>query len=280
MISSATVSMQSAPALPLTGRRVMVTRATHQAGKLSEGLRAQGAEVVEVPMLEIRPPENLAPLDSCLQRLNDYDWLILTSTNSARVLSVRAAEQGIELAHRARTKVAAIGSATAEAARQAGFDVALVPQDYVAESLVDALASEATGRRVLLARAAASRDVIPDALRQAGATVDVVEAYRNVLPDAAPGLLRSALKKRIDAATFSSSSGATHLAIASKRAGIAFPPAGVAAISIGPITSHTLRKLGWEPAAEADPSDVPGLIAAVVRVLCGEAREMQPSSRV
>jgi uroporphyrinogen-III synthase/uroporphyrinogen III methyltransferase/synthase len=95
----------------------------------------------------------------------------------------------------------------------------------------------------------------------------VVEAYRNVLPEAAPEQLRQALEKGIDAATFTSSSSATHLAEAARVAGVAWPQAGVPAVSIGPITSQTLRELGWPPAAEANPSDIPGLIAAVKRVL-------------
>ena len=262
--------------LPLVGRRVLVTRATHQAGKLIEGLRALGAEPVEVPMLEIRAPQNLAPLDEALLKLNEYDWLILTSANTVRALAVRAAELGIDLQHHAQTSVAVIGRATAESARSVGFRVDLVPETFVAESLVEKLAGEARGKRFLLARASDAREVIPNALRQAGGTVDLVDAYRNVLPEETHELLRSALKVRIDAATFSSSSGVTHLAIASKNAGIAFPLAGVAAVSIGPVTSRTLREMGWEPAAEANPSDVSGLIDAVVRVLgmqkCNQGR--------
>ena len=119
----------------------------------------------------------------------------------------------------------------------------------------------------MLARAAIARDVIPDALRQAGAEVDVVDAYRNVMPEDAPEQLRQALAAGIDAATFTSSSSVTHLAEAAQAAGIRFPFAGVPAVSIGPITSQTLRELGWEPAVEASPSDIPGLIDAVVRSL-------------
>ena len=118
----------------------------------------------------------------------------------------------------------------------------------------------------MLARAAVARDVIPDTLRRAGAIVDVVDAYQNVFPENAPERLRGALAQGIDAATFTSSSSVTHLAEAASRSGLAFPFAGVQAVSIGPITSGTLRELGWEPAVEAEPSDIPGLIAAVVRV--------------
>ena len=259
-------------ALPLLGRRVMVTRAAHQAGKLSEGLRALGAEPVEVAVLEIRPPESFAPLDAALRRLDSYDWLILTSGNAVRALAERAAALGIALAQPVGMKVAAIGEATAAAARLMVFTVAFVPATYVAESLADGMSAQVTGRRILIAQAAVARDVIPDGLRAAGAEVDVVEAYRNVLPDAAPEQLRQALGKGIAAATFTSSSSATHLAEAARVAGIAWPLAGVPAVSIGPITSQTLRELGWLPAAEANPSDIPGLIAAVGACLASLTR--------
>jgi len=248
--------------LPLAGRRVLVTRAAHQAGKLSAGLRALGAEPVEVPVLEIRPPENSEPLDAALRQLNDYDWLILTSANTVRALAERAAALGVTPAESVSLKVAAVGEATAEAARKAGFLITFIPESYVAESLVEGLSGQAAGQRILVARAAVARDVIPDALRAAGAVVDVVDAYRNALPEAAPDLLRTALAEGLDAATFTSSSSVTHLAEAARAAGIAWPFAGVPAVSIGPITSQTLRELGWEPAVEANPSDIPGLISA------------------
>lgn len=249
--------------LPLAGRRILVTRAAHQAGKLSEGLRAAGAEPVEVPVLEIQPPASYAPLDTALRTLSSYGWLVLTSANAVHAVVERAAAYGIVFGGDL-PQVAAVGKATAEAARQAGFAVALTPKEYVAESLVEALSNRASGERVLLARAAVARDLIPDTLRATGAIVDVVDAYQNAIPANAPDRLRWALATRIDAATFTSSSSATHLAEVAHAAGIAFPFAGVQAISIGPITSGTLRELGWPPAAEADPHDIPGLIAAVI----------------
>jgi uroporphyrinogen-III synthase len=254
--------------LPLAGRRVLVTRALHQAGKLSDSLRALGAEPIEVPILEIRPPTSYDALDAALRRLDSYDWLILTSANTVRTLAGRATELRIRLAQRDSLKVAAVGEATAAAARDTGFQVSFIPETYVAESLVEGLMRQIRGQRILLARAAVARDVIPDALREAGATVDVVDAYQNVLPAAAPEQLRLALAEKIDAATFTSSSSVTHLAEAARQAGITWPFVQVPAVSIGPITSQSLRELGWEPAAEANPSDIPGLIDAVVRVLC------------
>jgi uroporphyrinogen-III synthase len=249
----------------LTGKKILVTRSANQTAKLSDALRSLGFAPIEVPVLEIVPPESYAPLDDALTHLDRFDWLIITSTNTLRAISVRCQRFAVNPARAEGLKVAAIGRATAEAAIGFGFHVELVPDDQIAESLVEVLREKVCGKRVLLPRAAIARDVIPDALRAAGAIVDVVDAYRNVLPEAAPGLLRAALEQGIDAVTFTSSSSVTHLAEAARAANIAFPFAGVAAISIGPITSQTLREHGWQPAVEANPSDISGIVAAVAK---------------
>jgi uroporphyrinogen-III synthase/uroporphyrinogen III methyltransferase/synthase len=253
--------------LPLAGRRVLVTRAAHQAGKLSDGLRALGAVPVEVPVLEMRPPASFDGLDDALAHIDSYDWLILTSANAAQALLERASQLHVKLDQMVTMKVAAIGPGTASAAQKAKLAVTVLPEAQVAEGLVAALETQTAGKRVLLARAAIARDMIPDALRAGGAQVDVVDAYRNVLPASAPEQLRRALEERIDAATFTSSSSVTHLKEAAEKAGIAFPLEGVPAISIGPITSQTLRDHNWEPASEANPSDIPSLVAAVKQLL-------------
>jgi uroporphyrinogen-III synthase len=305
--------------LPLAGRRVLVTRAAHQAGKLCNALREIGATPVEVPVLEIQPAEDFAPLEKAFRQLNSYDWLIFTSANAVSILGFNASLDGHSIRNAPNLKIAAIGPATAAAVENAGLKVSLVPENYVAESLVEAFlkrhevsghnvshAEEASvlkghdfshtedadvlkghdfsravnapqnegalapegslvGLRILIVRAAVARGIIPDALRAAGAQVDVVDAYRNVMPESAPQHLRAALEQGIDAATFTSSSSVTHLADAARAANLVFPFPNVAAISIGPITSQTLREHGWEPAAEAKPSDIPGLIAALAR---------------
>lgn len=252
--------------LPLAGRRILVTRAAHQAGKLSDGLRALGAEPVEVPVLEIRPPESFKALDAAIGALASYDWLIFTSANTVQALVERAVGLQVPVAIPEQAQVAAVGGATAAALRDAGLPVSFIPKKYVAESLLAGLAVDWAGKRVLLARAAVARDVIPDALRSAGASVDVVDAYRNVLPSDAADKLRAAIAGGLDAATFTSSSSVTHLAEAAAAAGVGFPLDEVRAVSIGPITSGTLREKGWEPAAEADPHDVAGLVSAVMRI--------------
>lgn len=255
--------------LPLTGRTILVTRARRQAGRLSDELRRLGADVLEIPAIEIVPPESYAALDAALGNLSQYQWLIVTSLNGAQALRERMTALGVAAGDLARLQIAAVGSGTAQALRDGGLAVAVTPREYVAESLLEALGSRTAGERVLLARAAVARDVIPDALRAQGATVDVVDAYRTVIPADSVTAIRTNFSQAglaPDAATFTSSSTVTNFLALIREAGVAVP-AGMKAISIGPITSATLREHGWEPAAEADPHDLDGLVEAVVRAL-------------
>ena len=248
----------------LAHRRILVTRSARQSAKLSDAISAIGGIPIEVPVLEIVPPMSFGPLDDALTHLDRYDWLILTSTNTMSAICSRAQRFAVQPQKAEGLKVAAIGRATAEDAKGFGFRIDVVPQSQVAEGLLEALGDSIRGKRVLLPRAAIARDLIPDTLRVTGAIVDVVDAYRNAIPHDAPDKLRAALASNIDAATFTSSSSVTHLADVARAAGIAFPFAGVKAISIGPVTSATLREHGWPPDAEANPHDIVGLIAAVI----------------
>ena len=183
--------------LSLAGYRVRGRRAAHQAGKLSDELRALGAEPVEVPVLDTElPPATTPSIPRCAQtsflRLADLD----ERQHGARICRARSGR--VPLAPQGALKVAAIGEATAAAAHKQGLPVTLIPGAYVAEAMVEALAKQAKGQKFLLARAEVARDVIVDALRGIGAKVDVVDAYRNVMPEAAPRLLREAMKDRID----------------------------------------------------------------------------------
>jgi uroporphyrinogen-III synthase len=256
-------------AQPLAGRMILVTRARHQAGQLSQQLTALGATVVEIPTIEITPPDSYDPLDAALRNLSQYQWLIVTSANGAAALEQRIAALGIDVAGLARLEIAAVGSATEKALLQSGLTVAITPPEYVAESLIEALGDRTRGQRVLIARAAVARDVIPDALRARDATVDVVDAYRTAIPTDSVTTIRTIFgpNRRIpDAATFTSSSTVTNFLDLLREAGIVVPQT-MQAISIGPITSQTLRQHGWQPAAEADPHDLTGLVDAVVRAL-------------
>jgi uroporphyrinogen-III synthase len=194
---------------PLAGLRVLVGRARHQASALSVGLQALGAEVIEVPFIEIRPPRSYAKLDSALKRAAEYDWLILTSVNGVDALAARLKRLHISAQSLKHLQIVAIGPATCDAIEASGLTVSVVPERYVAESVVESLRGMAREKRILLVRAKVARDVIPRELRKLGATVDVVEAYETVVPDASrKGLLAlmTNVNQRPDIVCFTSSS--------------------------------------------------------------------------
>jgi uroporphyrinogen-III synthase len=255
---------------PLTGKRILVTRARHQAGQFSTQLEALGAKVIEIPAIEILPPESFEPLDAALRGLQQYRWLIVTSANGVRALRDRMAVLDIAASDFTHLKIAAIGSATAHALKQLGITIHVTPDEYVAESLLTALGDQLRGARVLLACAAVARDIIPKTLAARGVQIDVVNAYRTVIPADSTRQIAElfAHAERIpDAATFTSSSTVTNFFQLLETAGIDRQPAAMKAISIGPITSQTLRDRQWEPAAEADPHDLQGLVAAMTDAL-------------
>lgn len=251
-------------AKPLAGRRILVTRSRRQAGALAAALEALGAEALSLAAIEILPPDSYASLDQALRDIRGFDWLILTSANGAVEMGGRLRKLQIPPESLAHLKVAAIGPATAAALRDLGLAAHVVPDRSTAEGVVEALGSQVAGKRVLLARAAAGRDVIPVELGRRGAEVQIATAYRTEIPsdslDAARRLFapRSPLP---DAATFTSSSTVHNLFALLDAASIARPPE-LAAVSIGPITSDTLRRHGWAPAAEAVRQDVSGVVEA------------------
>jgi uroporphyrinogen III methyltransferase/synthase len=251
--------------LPLFGQRVVVTRDRRQAGELSTRLRSLGAEPVEVPVIDIRAAADTGPLDAAIERLESYDWLIFTSVNGVRFFLERLDSSGRDL-RSLRARVCAIGPATREALAALHLKVDIMPEQYVAESLVSALEQyDLRGKRVLLPRAAVARDLVPVELRSRGARVDVVEAYRTVVPDDAPDRAREAFSERKRPAwvTFTSSSTVKNfLAVAGKEA-----LRGVRIATIGPVTSATARAHGLEVAVEATPFTTEGLVAAIASFL-------------
>jgi uroporphyrinogen-III synthase len=255
---------------PLAGVRVLVGRARHQASALSAGLKAAGAGVIEVPFIEIRKPRSYQSLDAALKHIAEYDWLVLTSVNGVDALSARMRHLRIKPAKLAHLQIAAIGPATAAAAAKLNLIVTVVPERYIAESVVESLKDQASGKRVLLARAKVARDVIPRELRRLGAKVDVVEAYQTVLPASSKSRLQAVMrnpKLRPDLVTFTSSSMARNFAaILGRRKQTMLN--GVQLASIGPITSATLRELNLPVHIEAAEYSIPGLIQAIKTQLC------------
>ena len=287
---------------PLRGVRVLVGRARHQAGALSARLRECGADVIEIPFIEIRKPRSFKPLDSALKNLDSYDWLILTSVNGVEAMwerleklrltsrfksrAVKPESDDSASAAGVRLRVAAIGPATKKAIEQRGLKVDVVPKEYVAESVVRSLKKKVKGKRVLLVRAKVARDVIPRELGKAGAHVAVVEAYETVVPKSSRRRLQAALKdqkKRPHVVTFTSSSTVRNFVelLGSRRAvralaavgGQECPPhtavAGIRMASIGPVTSSTLRELGLSVDIRAREFTIPGLVQAIVQAMRG-----------
>jgi uroporphyrinogen-III synthase len=167
---------------PLSGRRILITRARHQAQSLASALEEKGATVVAIPAIEILPPDSYDALDAALWNAKNYQWLVVTSANGAEVLAERLAALKLPTAALDPLKIAAIGPATARALGEMGLHVDEVPKQAIAESLVESLRDQVGGKNVLLVRAKVARDVLPEELRNAGAHVDVVDAYQTVVP--------------------------------------------------------------------------------------------------
>lgn len=252
---------------PLHGVSVLVPRTRHQAGELSERLRALGAEPVEAPTIAIEASREPERLRGAIASLADgaYDWVIFTSTNG--VDGVWAQVEGLNLDARlfARVSIAAVGSGTAEALLRRGLRADVVPQRQTTAGLADALLGlVSTPARALLPRADIATPALTAALRDAGWTADDVEAYRTVAAAGLDEVVAQQLRDgEIDVLAFASSSTVRNFVdLLGER-----PPAGTRIVSIGPVTSETCRELGLTVDAEAEPSDIDGLAAAVVEAV-------------
>jgi uroporphyrinogen III methyltransferase / synthase len=245
--------------LPLSERRIVVTRPSHQAEELAAPLRHLGAEVILLPVISILPPGNPEALRQAARRLDSYDWIIFSSVNAVAALLSEFGKNAL----RPRTRIAVVGSATKEAVERHGWSVDAMPDEFVAERLAEVLSVESlAGQRVLFPSAAVSRDVLPRALRDARAIVDVVEAYRTAQT---PGLAEAALQifsePFPDWVIFASPSAVENLLE------VVAPDAvnKVRIASIGPVTSAALRSRGLTVHAEPAEHTVPGIIEALVR---------------
>ncbi len=235
----------------------MVTRAPHQAEELAGPLRELGADVIFLPLISIAPPADLEPLRQAAAHCDDYDWIIFTSVNAVRIFSA-------ELPHSAKNckaRVATVGAATREAAEQIGFTVSLMPEKYVAESLVEAFCEyDLNERRILIPSASVTRDVIPAELRKRGAKVHVVEAYRTIVPPDAEQKAAILFQEPYpDWIIFASPSAVESLI---RLTGVTSLQR-VKIATIGPITSAAVQKHHLNVAAEAAVQSVISLVEAL-----------------
>ncbi|HET8576213.1 MAG TPA: uroporphyrinogen-III synthase [Methylomirabilota bacterium] len=253
-------------ARPLAGRVILITRAREQAGRFAAMLEEAGGQVLLVPTIAIEPPDSWAPLDEALAHAERYRWAIFTSVNGVDMVRRRLAESGRASEVLAQCLVAAIGPATAEALRDWGLRAEVVPDEYVAEALVDRLRPLIqAGDRVLLARAAQTRDLLVRELTALGAEVTEVPAYRTRAATERADTIREALAGgRVDVVTFTSSSTVKNFAALFRPAELGRLLAGVTVACIGPITRATAAAHGLQTHIMPEEYTIPALAGAIV----------------
>jgi len=250
---------------PLEGRTIVVTRAAAQAQRFTQLLEAAGARVLEAPAIVIAPPPSWEPLDAALAALDTFTWVIFTSVNGVAMVDRRLVARGVAWSAMAGRRVAAIGPATADALAEHGVRADLVPDEYRAEGLIERLRGVVTpADRVLLPRAAQTRDVLVTELRRLGAQVNEVPAYSTRRGEAGTARLRDALAAgTIDAVTFTSSSTARNFAELftddERRAWLS----RVTVASIGPITAATAAEYGMTTDVMPAEYTIPALAKAL-----------------
>jgi uroporphyrinogen III methyltransferase / synthase len=251
----------------LAGKRVVVTRAPEQAGELAEALKGLGAEVLLLPAVEFLWPEDMSALDAAIARLADFGWILFTSQNAVRFFAKRLkadAEPGGAAVSVAKLRAAAVGAATAEAARAEGFHVDYVAKNHTGEALARELESELRGKRVLLPRSDGADDRLPIALREAGAEVSEVVAYRTTAPKAPdPGALERVRSGEMDAIILASPSAFHNLCSWIPMAELAALSRRVQFAAIGPTTARALREAGAWVGIEATDASAAALADAI-----------------
>lgn len=264
--------MEGAPRHPdastrLAGVTVLVTRAPHQAAALAEPLAALGAEVLLAPMIDTIDPVSWAPADAMLCALASYDWVVLTSTNAVDRFLARLDHLGVSRGALGEVRIAAVGAATADRLAEAGIAPDLIPADFRAEGLIESFEriGVAPGTRFLLPRAEKAREILPEALRERGATVDVAVVYRTAPATPDPAVIDRLRAGSVDVITFTSPSTVRHFVGWAEAAGL--EPARIlacaAAASIGPVTTEALTARGYAASIEPAESTMPALADAI-----------------
>jgi uroporphyrinogen III methyltransferase / synthase len=253
-----------AEAMPLFGRRIVVTRASDDAIDFARELRTLGAEAIEFPAIETAPPSSYAALDRAIGRLDKFDWIIFTSARGVESFIERLRTLGHDIRTMGAGAICAIGPATAERLRSYALRVAAVPAQYRAEAIIPAIGERRIrGARILIPRAQVAREVLPEELRKRGARlVEVAPAYRTIKPrDGQIGWMRALVAAgAIDLVTFTSSSTVTNFAEM-----VGQPVAELNAAAIGPITAETARQHGFKVVVEPERYTAAALLAAIRR---------------
>jgi len=268
-----TITPPAAPAAPLSGRTIAVTRAEQQLGEARRLFSATGARVIDLPALVITPPDDWGPLDDALAELDSFHWIVFSSANGVEAVEQRLARAGRSLGRRPPgVRLAAVGRKTARCLEEIGAAADFVPPAFVADSLIEHFPVSGWGQRLLLPRVqSGGRTVLAEAFGEAGARVVEVPAYETRCPEHLPSDALQALERRsLDALTFSSGKTVSHTAQLLEGAfGSSWRErlAAVRVVSIGPATSERCQAVLGRVDAEADPHDLDGLVDACVRAL-------------
>ena len=252
----------------LAGKRIVLTRAAEDSAEFARALESLGAEIILLPTVAFAPPEDWQKLDAQLRRLDWFDAILFLSKNAARYIFDRCAQLGIqcEMAGPSSRFIAAVGPATAEALKEKGLHVYYVAKNRTGESLVGELRESLAGRRVLLPRSDRGDDRVPDALREIGADVTDVTAYRTAAPAALdPAILAGIRGGEADAIVFASPSAFYNLRDSVGAADIAQLSSRMQFVAIGPTTTRAIRESGSRVAIEAEEASAAGLAAALAR---------------
>jgi uroporphyrinogen-III synthase len=253
---------------PLEGKRVVVTRAPEQAGELVRSLEAMGADVLLLPTVGFAPPEDWSGLDAAIGRLSEFDWILFTSQNAVRFFAQRLRER--DAARESRKlrgpKIAALGPATAETANLEGFSVDYIAKNNTGEGLASELAGSIGGRKVLLPRSDRGDDRLPSALRESGANVTEVIAYRTTATKQLdPAVFGRVRRAEVDAIVFASPSAFHNLCDSIPAPELAGLSERIQFAAIGPTTARALKEAGVRMAVQANESSVASLADAIAK---------------
>ena len=250
---------------PLLGKKIVVTRAREQASDLVTNLSEMGADVLECPTIKVVPSENLSPLDCAISGLKSYDWVVFTSVNGVKHFFERLFEKGSDARALGHLHTAAIGPATADMLLKFGLKTDIIPENFRAESVVEAFSQEnIAGKKILLPSAQEARPVLPVELRKMGAIVDEIITYHTIQDrQNADILLEDLQNETIDMVTFTSSSTVKNFKALIPDDMFISLLDGVTVACIGPITADTAKELGFNVHIIADEYTIPGLCQAI-----------------
>ncbi len=251
---------------PLFGKNIVVTRAREQVSGLSSMLTELGANVIEFPTIKIVEPDDFTELDTAIDNIGSYDWLLFTSVNGVKLFFKRLFYKNKDSRALANVKVCAIGPKTADTFKMFGINPDFIPEKYQAEYIIEGLNQIGIkDKKFLLPRAKTARQILPEKIREFGGIIDVVTVYETVLPETDKDEVLTYLEKgEVDYITFTSSSTVKNFFEMFGNAPVASWLQNCKLTSIGPITSSTLKELGYTPHIEAEKYTIEGITEAIL----------------